>query len=61
MNIKQQAQESSITSAQDFAEGCKQMSAEAGYAFRKIIRDKFNVTENYLNECTKEFIKLLLT
>ena len=45
-----------------FIEGCKQMSAEATYAFRQILRKKFNISDDkYLNECTKDFVKLLLT
>lgn len=60
MNIVNQSQQ--FNSPSDFKEGCKQMSAEAGYAFRKILRDKLGIkNEIYLNECTKDFIKLILT
>ena len=62
MNIKIQSLNPEILSPSDFIEGCKQMSAEAGFAFRQILRKKLNISdEKYLNDCTKEFIKLLLT
>lgn len=61
MNIRKQSLDSNVTCPSDFVEGCKQMSAESCYAFRKILREKFNITESYLNECTKEFTQLILT
>lgn len=62
MNIKKQSLDQNILSPSDFIEGCKQMSAEAGYAFRQILRKRFNVSDDkYLNDCTKEFVKLLLS
>ena len=62
MNIKNQSLEPGISNPSDFIEGCKKMSAEASFVFRQILRKKFNVSDDkYLNECTKDFVKLLLS
>lgn len=62
MNIQTEKLKISSQKQDGFVEGCKQMSVEATYAFRKMLKEKLGFSnEIYINNCTKEFVNILLT